>query len=171
MTTNIYEIANLPLTTHSQEKRLFSLSYTPTSESGIFFYGTQKMQFNYILEETSITNTFPDGKTKKTIHPIAYEVPCKMWIDDFGDWRIAGNEVFSSGSRIDRNSESGRSVTYFSGFGFDDKTGLWKCQWKQEDYQVVFNSTFESVEIVELELNLVDMVGNYFEYKSIDTSS
>lgn len=171
MTTTIYEIANLPLTPHSQEKKLFSLRYSSTSESGIFFYGTQKMQFNYILEETSITNTYPDGKTRKTIHPIADAVPCNTWINDFGDWQIAGNEVFSPSYRVDRDTGGGRTVTYYSGFGFDDKTRLWKCQWKQEDYQVVFNSTFESVEIVELELNLVDMVGNYFEYKSIDTSS
>ena len=171
MTTTIYEIANLPLTPHSQEKKLFSLSYTSSSESGIFAYGTQKMQFNYILEETSITNTFPEGKTNKTINPIAYEVPCKTWINDFGDWQIADNEVFSSGYRVDRDTGDGKTFSYYSGFGFDDKAGLWKCQWKQEDYQVVFNSTFESVEIVELELNLVDMVGNYFEYKSIDTSS
>ncbi len=171
MTTTIYEIANLPLTTHSQEKRLFSLSYTSTSESGIFFYGTQKLQFNYIFEETRITNTFPDGKTRKTINPIADAVPCNTWINDFGDWQIAGNEVFSSGSRVDRDTEVARRFIYYSGFGFDDKTGLWKCQWKQEDRQEVFNSTFEYVETVELELNLADMIGHYFEYKYVDISS
>lgn len=171
MTTTIYEIANLPLMPHSQEKKLFSLSYTPTSESGIFCYGTQEIQFNYVFEETTITNTFPDGKTRKTINPRAYEVPCSTWINYFGNWQIADDEVFSPSYRVDRDTEVARRFTYYSGFGFDDKTRLWKCQWKQEDRQEVFNSTFEYVETVELELNLADMMGNYFEYKYVDIAS
>jgi len=171
LSTKLYAIAALPPNPDTQGIKLLSLSYTPTSGLGVFSYGNQQLQLTYTKEETTITNTFPEGKTGRTHQLAAYEIPCGVWVAYFGNWLIDEAKIYSGDRKVDRESDTGREFRDFSGFRFDAAASLWKCAWEKDNRQEVFNSTFIYEDKVMLELNLLAMVGHYGEYKYVDIAS
>lgn len=167
METKSYLIAELPLKPDDSDKKPLVLKYTPTSELGIFYYGDQPLQLSYTTNEHSY---YQDLRRAK-INPTKYQIPCSTWITYFSDWQIEEDNLYCRSGKLDYESETERKCKYFSGFKFDDVTGVWRCTWETDDREMVFNSTFEYSDKIELVLNLLDAVGSYNEYRYADASS
>jgi hypothetical protein len=170
MTTKIYEIAQLSPTPHVKERKLLFLNYLPSSQLGIFIYDQQLIEMSYFKEDAIVTNTYPEGRESKDSKPAAYTIPCSAWVSYFGDWSIADN-AFVRSVDVKEQSDDSREFKEFSGFEFDISQDIWKCSWTWKCRQIIFNSTFESIDQVKLELDLIKMRGLYTDYSYRDTSS
>lgn len=160
-----YLIAELPLQPNESDRKPLLLNYNPSTTLGYFCYGNQRIQLSYSYEETVITNSLPTGSTSRNMQPTQPEISCSTWVSYFSDWQIDRDKLYYGYRKLDYESDTGREVRDFSGFSFDNTTGVWKCSWEKRDMQDVYNTTFEHSWRIELVLNLLDFTGNYDEYK------